>query len=739
MIIVNDKTLTLDDFIQLQALLNYEHAERDRHIWECQSNKEPAIYIQKATPPPRYVQFRRDINAQASLQSSLERARLAEALMRLKWLKDQYRRQRALEVQLYLENYRRQALIRSVLEEEEERYYRQCIAAAVEKARIQLCLQRFLESKQQQQEEWNEQPAEVYQQPIEAYGQPVEAHEQPDEEHEQSDEEHEQSDEEYGQPVEGYDASRTERLENLLQYIFDHQNLREVGYEKQEPTEEEQAKDMAQVWKFLSDQRENEDNDERMSSDEEYEGEYDDDEEDSEDHAIDDDMDDGMDEEDASPPPSLVEQLRYLQQQHQQELQQHQQELKQYEQQEQQQLNQQQDERNGQQQDEQQQLEHLQQKQHEKQHHEQEQLQLEQNQEGQKPDQHQRQLEQQQQQLEQQKKQLEQQQEKQQEQQPSQEEESNQASQMKEQETPQDTQPENEPENHHQKQQAIHKKQYKHQQKKKKRKHKRRHQHKQHAASSQDPNKETEFPPIQDHVVPLQKLIQRLASEPVLIGEQRTEFSDEPKPSGIWAKEVPAKKSPPRKQSPTLVPVSTKAAFLPQHIFTEAEPTPTLENMPNTPLGAQEEEEQEQEGFEHFVNTVAAEQKNEEVPTDPRKVKAYQELEKVADLLSDPESEIVKRWLFVLQGGKDGKQRLDFSKQKEGTLLLSASTPFNRQFLGSEDELLRTMLRLDAVDSFGDASIREERKKLVKKCEDMLEDLDNYKQSQWEKAMIKNK
>ncbi|KAI8065983.1 hypothetical protein BDF21DRAFT_346209 [Thamnidium elegans] len=496
MIIVNDKTLTLDDFIQLQALLNYEHAERDRHIRECQSNKEPIIYIQPATPP-RYVQFRRDINPQASLQSSLERARLAEALMRLKWLKDQYRRQRALEVQLYLENYRRQALIRSVLEEEEERYYRQCIAAAVEKARIQL--------------------------------QPVEGYRQNDE---------------------GYDTSRTERLENLLQYIFDHQNLKEVGYEKEVPTEEEQTKNMAQVWKFLSDQRENEDNDEHMSSDQEYEGEYDDDEDDSED----DDIDEGGYEEEAKP-------------------------------------------------------------------------------------------------------------------------------------------------------------------------------------------KETEFPPIQDHVLPLQKLIQRLASEPVLIGEQRTEFSDEPKPSGIWAKEVPAKKSP-TKKSPTLVPVSTntsKTAFLPQHIFTEAEPTPTLENMPNTPLGAQEEEEQEQQGFEHFVNTVAAEQKNEEVPTDPRKVKMYQELEKIADLLSDPESDIVKRWQFILQGGKDGKQRLDFSKQKEGTLLLSASTPFNRQFLGSEDELLRTMLRLDAVDSFGDASIREERKKLVKKCESMLEDLDYYKQSQWEKAMIKNK
>ncbi|KAG2229045.1 hypothetical protein INT48_006434 [Thamnidium elegans] len=721
MIIVNDKTLTLDDFIQLQALLNYEHAERDRHIRECQSNKEPIIYIQPATPP-RYVQFRRDINPQASLQSSLERARLAEALMRLKWLKDQYRRQRALEVQLYLENYRRQALIRSVLEEEEERYYRQCIAAAVEKARIQLCLQRYLDNKQQQQQqqqEWDEQPTEAYQQPIEGYRQPVEGYRQNDE---------------------GYDTSRTERLENLLQYIFDHQNLKEVGYEKEVPTEEEQTKNMAQVWKFLSDQRENEDNDEHMSSDQEYEGEYDDDEDDSED----DDIDEGGYEEEASSPPSLVEQLQNLQQQHQRELKQHQQELKQYEQQKQQQ-------------DEQQHLEKLQRKQPEQQQHEQkqEQEQQEQQQEHQleKKREQQQEKEQEQQQHQEQQKEKEQEQEqrqeqqqqvqqkeKQQEQQPPQEEESNQELQMNEEEAPQETQPEHEPENHNQNQHAIHKKQHKHQQKKKKHKHKKRHQRKKHAASSQEP-KETEFPPIQDHVLPLQKLIQRLASEPVLIGEQRTEFSDEPKPSGIWAKEVPAKKSP-TKKSPTLVPVSTntsKTAFLPQHIFTEAEPTPTLENMPNTPLGAQEEEEQEQQGFEHFVNTVAAEQKNEEVPTDPRKVKMYQELEKIADLLSDPESDIVKRWQFILQGGKDGKQRLDFSKQKEGTLLLSASTPFNRQFLGSEDELLRTMLRLDAVDSFGDASIREERKKLVKKCESMLEDLDYYKQSQWEKAMIKNK
>lgn len=233
--------------------------------------------------------------------------------------------------------------------------------------------------------------------------------------------------------------------------------------------------------------------------------------------------------------------------------------------------------------------------------------------------------------------------------------------------------------------------------------------------------------------MPLQDLIRRLASEPVLIGEQQTIFSDEPKPSGIWAKK-------PHVKSPTLPPLSTqteekKAAFLPQHIFTDAEPTPTLENMPNTPLGQEEEGE---EDSQHFVDSVAAAQKNEVVPPDPKITKMIEELESVSHQLQDDDSELVKKWKKVLQGGDDSSQHLEFSNnQQKGTLVLNASTPFNRQFLGSEDELVRTLLRLDAIESLGDDSIRKQRKGLVKICESMLDKLDAYKQSEWEKAITK--
>jgi hypothetical protein len=49
--------------------------------------------------------------------------------------------------------------------------------------------------------------------------------------------------------------------------------------------------------------------------------------------------------------------------------------------------------------------------------------------------------------------------------------------------------------------------------------------------------------------------------------------------------------------------------------------------------------------------------------------------------------------------------------------------------------LMKVMLKLDTVNRLGDDSIREERKKLVKKCESMLDDLDQFKQCQWEKAV----
>ena len=52
---------------------------------------------------------------------------------------------------------------------------------------------------------------------------------------------------------------------------------------------------------------------------------------------------------------------------------------------------------------------------------------------------------------------------------------------------------------------------------------------------------------------------------------------------------------------------------------------------------------------------------------------------------------------------------------------------------------MRVMLKLDSIDSLGDDDIRQKRKSLVKKCEHMLEELDQVKKTQWEKAVSSNK
>ncbi|KAI8969949.1 hypothetical protein BDF20DRAFT_838366 [Mycotypha africana] len=82
---------------------------------------------------------------------------------------------------------------------------------------------------------------------------------------------------------------------------------------------------------------------------------------------------------------------------------------------------------------------------------------------------------------------------------------------------------------------------------------------------------------------------------------------------------------------------------------------------------------------------------------------------------------------------------LDFSNVVDYTRTtlpdtLSASSAENRQFLGYEDQIMKILLKLDAIDSEGDESIRNERKALVKRAETMLERLDDFKQKEWERA-----
>lgn len=221
------------------------------------------------------------------------------------------------------------------------------------------------------------------------------------------------------------------------------------------------------------------------------------------------------------------------------------------------------------------------------------------------------------------------------------------------------------------------------------------------------------LPPLSDHVVTLQDLVQKLASQPVLVDEQY-DYSDEPKPSGSWQKTKPLKKEEVQRPKDE----EKKKPFLPEHILTEAEPTPTKEFMTDSPLT---------EENQAFVNRIAAEQQHE--MEDPKKASSLSILDEVNDQIKT--GGIIARWKQVLS------QPLTFTKQEE-TLLLMANTENNRAFLGAEDELVRLLLKLDTVESLGDQSIREYRRELVKECQNMLDQLDEYKQTELQKAVLRD-
>ncbi|KAI9483380.1 MAG: hypothetical protein EXX96DRAFT_606404 [Benjaminiella poitrasii] len=535
-LLFSKRTLSLDDFLQLQSLLNYEQQERDKHIQACRQAQQQLPHHDH--PHHHFIQVGRSIDPQAEHQSRLEKQRLEQALIRLKYLKDQYRRQRAAEIQAYLEAYRRQALLCAAIQqrEEEERYYRQCIAAALEQRRVQALWQDYVNANRQQQAMAREQ----------LESQHVTQEEQEQEEQEQ----------------ESYSKYHSEQLAEILKQVFG-KNAEEENFYVREPSskqhpsmsEEDDQKAMADVWKSIADQKQN------------------------------------------------SETSRFKQQQ-------------------------------------------LEEK-------EQEDV----------------------------------------------EEEEEEASSTITSSTLDDDNSTQE--------QVV-------------------------ASETED-----DLPPLQDHVVTLQDLIQQLAAEPVLVNEQYNTSNDEPKPSGIWTSNNTQEST--SKPHPIDVWMNKKEQqdsphrFQPHTIFTDAEPTPTREQpsvstnniIPTTTTTDDDEKD--------FVDAVAAEQQKSQSPTvaaDPRKEKIKKQLESIArELDTEGDSDLIQRWKQVLNS------ELTFTKQPEGTLLLTATTDANRQFLGSEDELMRVMLKLDAIDSLGDDTIRQERRSLVKSCERLLDSLDQLKKNQWEKAV----
>ena len=475
------RSLGVDDLLQLQSLLAYEQDKRTQHIEECQ--KSPSLVH-------LHPIYRTASPSEISAAALAERERLAQAIFNLKALRDEYRRERTRQIQSYLEEYRRQALIRAALQEEEERYYRQCIAAAIEQRRAA--------------EAWDQ------------YRQLQAIERRPD-----------------------YSQYRSDQLADLLQQLFGNQT---ISVEREREEEARQDEDMmAEVWKCLNEQKQQYETPRSVFL---------------------------TPKQDASESiPSTPEHAS----------------------------------------------------------------------------------------------------------------------------SPEESDEEEEEE-----------------------------------MTDEAQTKVDAPPPLSDHVVTLQDLINQLASQPVLVDHQRVSpaqklnqavYSDEPKPSGIWQKDQPSKAEKPQVKIPEN---DKKIPYLPQHAFTEAEPTPTREYMTDSPLT---------EENQAFVDRIAAEQQ-EETKEDPKK-KAVEDLDEISRQLK--QSELVHRWQQVLS------QPLTFTKQEEGTLLLTATTDHNRAFLGSEDELVRVMLKLDTVDSLGDESIRNYRRELVKKCQDMLDQLDHHKQAELQKAVSKSK
>ncbi|KAI9355205.1 hypothetical protein BD770DRAFT_391452 [Pilaira anomala] len=66
--------------------------------------------------------------------------------------------------------------------------------------------------------------------------------------------------------------------------------------------------------------------------------------------------------------------------------------------------------------------------------------------------------------------------------------------------------------------------------------------------------------------------------------------------------------------------------------------------------------------------------------------------------------------------------------------IIAATTVENRELLNYEDQVMKILLKLDMINSDGDESIRNERKNLVKRAEEILDKLDEFKLKEWEKA-----
>ncbi|KAI9308021.1 hypothetical protein BJ944DRAFT_228118 [Cunninghamella echinulata] len=111
-----------------------------------------------------------------------------------------------------------------------------------------------------------------------------------------------------------------------------------------------------------------------------------------------------------------------------------------------------------------------------------------------------------------------------------------------------------------------------------------------------------------------------------------------------------------------------------------------------------------------------------------QKLKQLKSIQEQLDTIHQSHSQVLATTLYF-----DGLEDTNSQHSTDTTAIQVPTISKNKTFLKYEDDIIKILLQLDNVDSEGDEGIRQERKKLVKQAEFILNELDQYKQSEWEK------
>lgn len=113
---------------------------------------------------------------------------------------------------------------------------------------------------------------------------------------------------------------------------------------------------------------------------------------------------------------------------------------------------------------------------------------------------------------------------------------------------------------------------------------------------------------------------------------------------------------------------------------------------------------------------------------------ALKQLKNLRDLQSklDKMCSRVRQLTFYSTSDANGNQLVfTFDNPAKPTLIAGPSA--NKPYIEAEEQLLRLLTQLDSILSYGSDEVRKSRKQLVEKAQEMLEQLDAYKQEQFER------